>query len=231
MSRQPVSVSQRFGLSIQLLLGAYGVAAFVKMGLDDMLSYVISFDIGDTLPLAIEASIYAVVALMAVLALIALISSNRRMAKIVGVVDVALVILGLVGEARGAIILQTQYSIGYGNTFNSYWPSGSFYYLSTLLVLLVAAILCTISSSHTTVGSNRTGWASMAPVPPPLPRAAQTTHDMTFFVQVEGQEYGPYTDADVLSFVREGRVTQETMIRPDNGYYERAGLVPGLFPS
>lgn len=53
----------------------------------------------------------------------------------------------------------------------------------------------------------------------------------TWFVTVEGQSYGPYSDDQVTGFVREGRISQQTPVRRGREPWIVAGLHAQLSPA
>lgn len=53
--------------------------------------------------------------------------------------------------------------------------------------------------------------------------------DGEYYLQIGGAEYGPYTAAQIAEYADEGRINENTQIRPAQGYYEAASVVPGLF--
>ena len=50
-----------------------------------------------------------------------------------------------------------------------------------------------------------------------------------FYIQVMGQESGPYTLADLQQMVLAKRMTPETPVRTDTGAWFPAGTMPGLY--
>ncbi len=232
MSRPGLSVSQIFGLALLMMTGAYGLVAFLKLVLDDSaFSYITGDDLTNTLPLLVLVIVFAGAAIVAIISLIALVSRSGTMARVVGGMVLALVILGAVGEvwlAQRVNARLSRYSIGYGDTLNTNWAGHSWYYLAMLVVLLAVGLLCMIGTPQRRTSSPIEFGTPVTP--PPLPATVLSAPAATFFVQVDAVEYGPYTDADISSFVRQGRVTPNTLIRPRDGFYEPAAHVPGLFP-
>lgn len=72
----------------------------------------------------------------------------------------------------------------------------------------------------------------VAPPAPPAPAGSQRPFaraDGEYFLHIGGAEYGPYSAAQIAEFADEGRINESTQIRPAQGYYEPASVVPGLF--
>ncbi len=66
--------------------------------------------------------------------------------------------------------------------------------------------------------------------PPPTTDPVDLGRPTSYFIAVEGTEYGPFSADEIRHFVDEGRVVAETLIRPEFGHYEPARVVPGLVP-
>lgn len=72
---------------------------------------------------------------------------------------------------------------------------------------------------------------------PPATRAYESTPSTrafaqlrgTYYVLVDGTDYGPYGADEIAEFADQGRILPSTLIRPTDGYYEPAERAPGLF--
>lgn len=62
---------------------------------------------------------------------------------------------------------------------------------------------------------------------PPMGAAPQ--QQQRYFVQMLGNEAGPYWAGDLQQMVRQGQIKANTPVRPENGTWFQAGDMPGLF--
>lgn len=105
------------------------------------------------------------------------------------------------------------------------------YGLIGLGVVAGALLLVRSASPHPTAVAPVRPVAEPAPTSPPLPAPAPAAPSASFFIQVDGVEYGPFDAATIRGFVAEGRVVPATLIRPATGRFEPAANIPGLFPT
>lgn len=229
--RHSISPAQIVGSLLATLLGAHAASLTVGYLASDWFSFS-NLEGAMLAALILSLVAFGIFVIAGIAGLVAVILRQPTASKAAGV---------LLLLAAGCVVIETvlrsatyksQYGIGYGDLLSYWgWPGSEWWLLLAAGIAAIASVLCFIGRgpvAHQRVAQPATFQPMPGPfeaaAPPPLPN-----NHATFWISVDTVDYGPYSAEQIRSFVAEGRVTRQSMIKPTNGYYQRAAEVPGLF--